>query len=191
MANASGKAIAVTGFGFLLMYSGITNAGIFASISSLIRGKAPQAGANTLVVGSSATSSGSSGSSSSANYTLTGSTSAQAALKQAAAAYGWDTGEQWNALVAIENQEASFNPTAKNPSSGAYGLAQSLGHTFQGGPAADGIDEYGGEGLTATESYQASMGDPTYQAKWMVDYIASQYGTPVVAEQFHLANNWY
>lgn len=189
MANASGKAIAVTGVGVLLMYSGITNAGIFTSISSLIRGKQPAQGANTVVVGSSASSTGSVQGASA--ITNPENTSAQTALKNAAAAYGWDSGAQWDALVAIENQEASFNPTNTNPSSGAYGLAQSLGHHFSGGPAADGVNEYGGEGLSAAQSYQASMGDPNTQAIWMVNYIAQTYGTPVVAEQFHLANNWY
>jgi hypothetical protein len=116
---------------------------------------------------------------------------AKTALMNAAATRGWNTGAQWTALDAIEMQEAGYDPTNTNPSSKAYGLAQSLGHGFSGGPAANGINEYGGNGLTPAQSRAASMGDPGPQSIWMVNYIAARYGTPVVAEQFHLANNWY
>jgi hypothetical protein len=70
-------------------------------------------------------------------------------------------------------------------------LAQSLGHKYSGGPASNGINEYGGQGLTPYMSEQASLGNPTYQAIWMVNYIASRYGDPIKAEQFHLQNNYY
>jgi hypothetical protein len=113
------------------------------------------------------------------------------AMQQTATQFGWGSGAQWTALNAIEMQEAGYDPTAKNPSSGAYGLAQSLGHHYSGGPASNGVNEYGGEGLTPSQSEQASLGQPAPQALWMMNYIKSRYGTPVVAEQFHLVHNYY
>jgi hypothetical protein len=70
-------------------------------------------------------------------------------------------------------------------------MAQSLGHPYSGGPASNGVNEYGGEGLTAAQSEQASLGSAAPQAIWMCNYIKDRYGTPEAAETFHLANGWY
>jgi len=193
----SGLAVAVTGTGALFLYSAIRGVSVLASLQSVVQGKSPatvpgtqpilgtavEAGAaSDTQVGQPGPSEPSSGS---------GGGNAKATLMAAAAVRGWGSGAQWAALDAIEMQEAGYDPTNTNPSSRAYGLAQSLGHGFPGGPASNGINEYGGEGLSAAESRAASSGDPVPQSKWMVNYIASRYGTPVVAERFHLANNWY
>lgn len=194
----SGTALAAAAVGGLFLYSGIRGTGVLAGVQNVVQGKTPttlpqttaiqgtsDAGAaGDLVSGilaGSNTPPGDAGSGSAARI----------ALQAAATIHGWGSGAQWNAVDAIENQEAGYDSTATNPSSKAYGLAQSLGHGFPGGPAPNGINEYGGEGLSTQESYAASMGDPVPQAKWMMNYIASRYGTPVVAEQFHLANGWY
>lgn len=117
----------------------------------------------------------------------------QAVLQQIAATFGWGSGAQWQALQALEMREAEFNPTKKNPSSGAYGLAQSLGHHFSGGPASNGINEYGGQGLTPAQSRAASSGDPVPQALWMMRYIRGKYGNPVNAYKLWLSRtpHWY
>lgn len=192
----SGLAVASTGVGILLVYSGLTGRSVTQTALNLVRGTNPATVAKSQTIAGTPDS----GSSSTQGDTFTtlpdsssGSVSGspKAVLQQVAATHGWGSGDQWTALDAIEMQEAGYNPTSKNPSSGAYGMAQSLGHGFAGGPASNGVNEYGGEGLTADQSRAASMGDPYWQSVWMCNYIAGRYGNPANAEQFHLAHNWY
>ena len=67
----------------------------------------------------------------------------------------------------IVNVESSWNPNAVNPTSGAFGLAQSLGHGMAG------------------------HGTPIQQLKWMAGYIHGRYGTANKAKSFHKSHNWY
>lgn len=197
----SGLAVASTGLGVLLVYSGLTGRDITQTALNLVRGTTPAAVPKTQTIGGTPadTSTSSTGTQGDTLTPMQDNTTAgspvagspKAILQQVAATHGWGTGAQWTALDAIEMQEAGYDPTNTNPDSKAYGLAQSLGHGFAGGPAANGINEYGGEGLTPAQSRAASMGDPYWQSVWMCNYIASRYGNPAVAEQFHLANNWY
>ena len=93
-------------------------------------------------------------------------------MRNMAAARGW-TGAQWNALYDVEMAEAGFSLTARNPSSGAYGLAQ-----FINGPSE--YYQYGGNPTTATGQITA-----------MLNYIASRYGTPAAAWAHESAFHWY
>lgn len=193
MAEKTGTAIGTGIVGIVLVWSAIRNQSVLSTARDIIQGKKPLPGTPQKLgfgIQTSSTSSSSTQGDVLTAIPLSGG-DAHAALMNAAAAYGWNSGPQWTALDAIEMQEAGYNPGSTNPSSRAYGLAQSLGHSFAGGPAPNGINEYGGEGLTPAESLAASSGDPVPQAKWMVHYIKSRYGSPVVAEQFHLRNNWY
>ncbi|MBN7275503.1 phage tail tape measure protein [Ligilactobacillus pobuzihii] len=67
----------------------------------------------------------------------------------------------------IVDKESSWNPNAVNPTSGAFGLAQSLGHGMAG------------------------HGSPLAQLKWMAGYIHGRYGTANSAKRFHQTHNWY
>lgn len=96
----------------------------------------------------------------------------QSLMKNMAAARGW-TGSQWNALAAVENREAGWSMTARNPSSGAYGLAQ-----FINGPSE--YAQYGGNSTTA-------MG----QITGMLNYIAQRYGNPQNAWNHEVNYGWY
>jgi hypothetical protein len=98
--------------------------------------------------------------------------SAVAALQSAAAKAGW-TGAQWTALENVEMREAGFSLTARNPSSGAYGMAQ-----FINGPSE--YAQYGGNSTTAAG-----------QAVAMVNYIKQRYGNPEAAWAHEQAFNWY
>lgn len=91
-----------------------------------------------------------------------------------AAAMGW-TGGQWTALRALWMGESGWNHRAENPTSGAYGIPQSL-------PA----------------SKMASAGadwrtNPATQIKWGLGYIRGRYGTPAAAYQAWLSRSphWY
>lgn len=190
----NGLGIGAVAIGSVLVYSGVRGKSVLATVAGVVQGNSPSTIPSTLGItptGNSTPSAPTAGNAIQQGGQAVVSSNSKTALKQAASAYGWDTGAEWTALDAIEMQEAGYDPTNTNPSSKAYGLAQSLGHGYPGGPAPNGINEYGGNGLTPAQSEAASMGDPRPQAIWMVNYIKQRYGDPITAEQFHLANNWY
>jgi hypothetical protein len=105
------------------------------------------------------------------------------------AKYGWSN--QWGAFQSIVNAESGWNPSIQNTQgSGAYGIAQALGH---GTAATRGSqsDAYGGYGLTDSQAKQANSGNGYMQLLWMMNYIRSRYGSPDAAWQYHLAHNSY
>lgn len=73
----------------------------------------------------------------------------------------------------VEMREAGYSMTARNPSSGAYGMAQ-----FINGPGE--YAQWGGNAITAAGQLIA-----------MFNYIHSRYGNPVVAAAHEAALNWY
>lgn len=93
-------------------------------------------------------------------------------VQAVARAFGWGSGAQWNALVRLIQKESSWNPTADNPTSTAFGLFQFLDSTR----AAYGI------GMTTNPRTQAVAG---------LNYIQDRYGSPAAALAFHNRNNWY
>lgn len=85
-------------------------------------------------------------------------------LKQAGIPESWFSG-----LNSIIQQESGWRVNATNPSSGAYGIPQSL-----------------------PGSKMASAGsDPITQLKWMYSYIKGRYGSLQNALSFRAANGWY
>lgn len=102
----------------------------------------------------------------------TSASSAQAIAKAMMASHGWGDGE-FSCLVNLWNRESNWNFQAENPSSGAYGIPQSL-----------------------PGSKMASVGsdwrtNPTTQIKWGLGYIAGRYGTPCSAWAHSNATGWY
>jgi len=187
--RVNGFSLGYTAVGGVVLWSGIKGWSISATFRNLLSGTTPTSSTepiNTTSVEQSAASS------SSGSYAATGSGSGsgQAALKQAAARYGWDTGNQWTALNAVEMAEAGYSATAKNPSSGALGLAQALGHGNANTAGTLG-NEYGGYGLTDSEAKQANSGNAYYQAVWMTNYIKTTYGNPVAAWAHEQSHRWY
>ncbi|MBR8744483.1 lytic transglycosylase domain-containing protein, partial [Nocardiopsis sp. MG754419] len=86
---------------------------------------------------------------------------------------GWGSDEFHGCLEPLWEKESNWNHTAENPSSGAYGIPQSL-----------------------PGSKMASHGDdwrsnPATQIAWGIDYIKDRYGTPCGAWSHSQANNWY
>lgn len=82
-------------------------------------------------------------------------------------AAGWGM-DQWPALLSLWNQESGWNANAVNPSSGAAGIPQALGHgnVFR-------------------------LGDAPAQIAWGLNYIRGRYGSPAGAWAHEQANNWY
>jgi hypothetical protein len=113
----------------------------------------------------------------------------QAYAKKLLGVFGWSG--QWSAFSSIVNAESGWNPSIQNTQgSGAYGIAQALGH----GTAADQgsqSDAYGGYGLSTAQAKKANSGDGYLQLLWMMNYIKSRYGDPNAAWAYHLAHNSY
>lgn len=86
--------------------------------------------------------------------------------------YGWDS-VQYSCLDQLWISESNWDHTATNPTSGAYGIPQSL-------PA--------GKMASAGPDWRTN---PATQIEWGLEYIRLSYGTPCSANSFKIANNWY
>jgi hypothetical protein len=115
-----------------------------------------------------------------------------AAIQKAAALFGWGKGTQWDCLTSVVNAESGGNPNALN-SSGAYGIAQALGHGQSGtGCGSTGRNQYGAEyGLSKSQAQEANCGNAYYQAFWMMGYIKAAYGNPCSAWKHEQDYHWY
>lgn len=155
--------------GVLFTYGGIKGYSPLKAIQNMIRGKNPNEGQSTdsLSVGDS----GSQGISSGA---LGGDAKKNRELgRMLAAAMGW-TGSEFDALDQLWIRESGWNRFAKNPSSGAYGIAQALPES-----------KYPPAGREAGGSHAGT------QISWGLKYIKQRYGTPSAALAHENANNWY
>lgn len=189
-------AVALMGGGMIFLWSAMHGASITGSLRDLLAGKQPsgadvnaindlpsadQVGDNSPATSGTGIAAASGGGSA---------TDGHAALSQAAAAYGWNTGNEWTALANVEMAEAGFNPQAKNPSSGALGIAQALGHGNSHTAGSLG-NEYGGFGLSDAQAKAANSGNAYWQSVWMCNYIRSTYGDPVRAWAHEQSHHWY
>lgn len=96
----------------------------------------------------------------------------QALGKSMMLASGWSSA-QWPALKALWTRESGWNARAKNPSSGAYGIPQSLPATKMASAGKD------------------WMTNPATQIKWGLGYIMSRYGSPAAAWAHETKVGWY
>lgn len=85
------------------------------------------------------------------------------------------TGAEWEAAKWIIGKESGWNPTATNPSSGAYGL-------FQFNPMG---------GNTLAGYLPDRNPNPAVQADAGARYIKDRYGSPTAAKAFWEKNGWY
>ncbi len=86
--------------------------------------------------------------------------------------YGWGK-EQFSCLETLWFRESNWNHKATNPTSGAYGIPQSLPGTK--------MATFGSDWKT----------NPATQIKWGASYIEDRYGTPCEALDFFYDRNWY
>ena len=86
--------------------------------------------------------------------------------------FGWPAG-QFSCLQPLWGHESGWSMTARNPSSGAYGIAQAL-------PAA--------QMASAGPDWQTSAAT---QVKWGLTYIKDRYGSPCGAWAHEQASSWY
>lgn len=86
--------------------------------------------------------------------------------------YDWGA-DQFAALNELWQHESGWSYTAENPSSGAYGIPQSLP---------------GNKMATEGADWRTN---PETQIRWGLKYIKGRYGSPIAALNFWNANNWY
>lgn len=98
--------------------------------------------------------------------------SSQAEAASQMQAYGWGA-DQLTCLISLWQKESNWNSTAENPSSGAYGIPQSLPGTKMASAGAD------------------WRTNPATQIKWGLSYIAERYQTPCGAWGHSVAVGWY
>jgi lytic transglycosylase catalytic len=97
---------------------------------------------------------------------------AKAAAKSMLPAYGWGEG-QYQCLEIMWTRESNWNYAAENPSSGAYGIPQSLPANKMASVASDWHD------------------NAVTQIKWGLGYIKERYGSPCQAWAWWQKYNWY
>ena len=171
-----GPGLTIVGVGSVLIYAGIRGYSVLAVLQNLVTGKPITTNVtvtNPLQAGNAANPV-SAGPVPSSNVTGT----PRAIGQSLASAMGW-TGAEFTALNNLWNGESNWNPHAKNPSSGAYGIPQALPYNKM--PQAAWPESAGGQS------------DPTAQIQWGLDYIKSRYGSPSNAYTAWLSRSphWY
>lgn len=86
--------------------------------------------------------------------------------------HGWSSSE-FGCLDDLWVGESNWDPSAENPSSGAYGIPQAL--------PAEKMAEAGSDWQTNAAT----------QIEWGLGYISARYGSPCAANSFKLSNGWY
>lgn len=183
-----GGYLAIGGAGIVFLWSGLKGKSVSSVLRNVIAGKSPQSATAANQVA------GTSGDSGSASGTV-GGTPPNAATVAAYKAYamtlltahGW--AGQYPAFNSIVMAESGWNNTAMNPS-GAFGIAQALGHgdANTGGKYGN---QYGNFGTSDTVCRAANNGSGTAQVQWMMNYIAEKFGSPNTAWSYHRANGYY
>ncbi len=127
-----------------------------------------------VLVGTGSTSSGSSGSSGGSSGPMPTYSGAdpRSIAQSMLAAYGWGS-DQWSCLERLWQRESNWNPYAQNPSSGAYGIPQSLP---------------GSKMATAGSDWRTN---PATQITWGLGYIQGRYGSPCGAWGHSQSVGWY
>lgn len=98
--------------------------------------------------------------------------SPRAIAQELLGSFGWGQ-DQWGCLNSLWQRESNWNPSARNPSSGAYGIPQSL-------PASK-MASAGADYLT----------NPETQIRWGLGYIKGRYGSPCGAWGHSERTGWY
>jgi hypothetical protein len=172
-----GGYLIAAGGGALLLWSGLRGKSLSGSLRDVISGKSPvtQTTAYPISTAPNAFSAGGSGGGfPTGSSALGGSATANKAIaKILCVPYGWSVGANWNALDMLWTRESGWRKDATNPSSGAYGIPQSL-------PAS--------KMASAGANYRTSA---STQIKWGLKYIKDRYGSPVNAWAHEQSVGWY
>jgi hypothetical protein len=182
---AKGTYLAIAGFGGIFVWSAIKGKSWSSVFRDLISGKNPVNAVTTQAITPLPVmpGTGAGGGTSSAVGTAVPSGSGSTAAFKAFAMtlmvkHGWGLGQQWTDFQWVVMHESGWNRNAKNPSSGAYGIAQALGHGTSATRAANGENNYGNFGTSDAVCRSANGGNGFSQLIWMCNYIGIVYGSP-------------
>lgn len=194
----SGVALGAIATGGVLVYAGIKGYSIPQTVQDLIQGKNPLRQTQSNPITATATEGAQPGGDSGAGLT-TGSgspgggtdTENQALGRFMAAAYGWGTGAQWDALNSVAMDESGWNNQIYNGGTvggpyqpnKAYGIAQALGHGPDGAPYPAGSD--------ANPPGAGGTSSATAQIAWMLAYIKDTYTNPEGALNSEQTRGYY
>lgn len=186
-----GTYLAVAGGGALLIWSGLKGKAWSTVLRDLIAGKKPGAATTAYTISGTPTAAfgyggGTGGTSGALSTAEVGTYKAFAVTLLTK--YGW--AGQFSAFNSIVMAESGWNPRIKNPSSGAFGIAQALGH---GTAATQGTlsNMYGNYGTSDATCKSANNGNGYAQIIWMCSYIKEAYGDPNNAWAFHQTHDGY
>jgi Transglycosylase SLT domain len=183
----------IAGTGAVLLWSGLKGKSWSAVIRDLISGNPPSSSTASNLIGgpvSADTAAGVNLQDGGGSVTLPGgpakagdvSAAAIASYKAFAAAlvikHGWPG--QMGDLTWIVEHESNWNPNATNSSSGAYGIAQALGHGTANTRGTK-SNMYGNYGTSDAICKSANSGNGYSQLIWMCNYLKAAYGSPSVA----------
>jgi hypothetical protein len=173
----NGYAIASVGVGSLLLWSAVHNEKISATTRDVISGKKPPKDGPPSIADDTTSGGGNAATGGSAPSAPTSVSGNVAIGKMLASARGWGSGSEWDSLYNLWERESGWSNVAENESSGAYGIAQALGH----GP---------------TNQYPAGPANPptssaTAQILWGLGYISATYGDPNAAWAHEVSEGWY
>lgn len=188
-AGISGLAVAEIAAGLVFAWAGIENVPVSVVVRSLATGHLPAKGQpGNYVAGQAAADLPQplQGEVTTGKLPAGGTDAANQALgRLLAATYGWGAGVNWTALdYGWGTLESGWNQLATNPGSGAFGIAQALGHGISGTAGqVDGreVNEYGPlTGMSFPNSLYigANSGNPADQIRWGLQYIKDSYGQP-------------
>lgn len=185
--GVNGIALASVGAGSVFVYAGIKGYSIPQTIQAIVQGKTPAGQSQATPITATAATGGTGGGGAAAGDTSAHGASAAAnqalaKLSVIASHPSWATGQQWADWVSLWNQESGWNNLALNPSSGAFGIAQALGHGLPGTAG-----KYGNQ----YPSIAANDGNALAQIQWGINYIASAYGSPSAAWAHEESAGWY
>jgi len=164
---ANGVAVTAGLIGAGLLVSAVYNKSLLKTTKDVISGTDPRTAPGSVTSGSG---SAGAGTAPAAPSNVSGNVGLGKLL---AAAYGWSTGAQWNALYALWERESGWSNVADNASSGAYGIPQALPPSKMGVAA------------------NPPVSSASAQILWGLSYIKSTYGNPVAAWAHEESAGWY
>jgi resuscitation-promoting factor RpfB len=108
-----------------------------------------------------------------------------------AAEFGWKDQQQLTCLDELWTRESGWSQTAINGSSGAYGIAQALGHIPGVSVALNRQGDNYPPPFTTANPPPWGNSDPAAQISWGLGYIAITYTTPCGAWAHEEADGFY
>jgi len=193
----NGVSVFVLSVGAVILISGLTNKKISNVVQGYLAGSAPTPeplGSATPSVTTSDTTFSEGAGVGSTNAGGTPSVN-KGIGKLLAAPYGWATGTEWADLDLLWTRESGWQNDIANRSSGAFGIAQALGHGTASSSATTTVRYPGGGSerklVNEYPNMAANSGNAAAQIAWGLAYIKQRYGSVSAAWAHEQVNSWY